>query len=145
MLFITAVLLTGVLLILPPYINENRTTAVVVYVRDSASNACAYLNTGVIMNGSEYQPLDNIIKANNYTYGGFQVTRIDSTETADRIVVNVTITYLLSGLPKASLEGNITKFIEDDLVSKTNVRKGENGKLYLSGKEVEINVTAVRR
>jgi len=143
-LFITAVVLVGVLLVIPPYLNENRTTSVVVYVRNSASNACAYLNTGVAVNGSEYAPLNTIIEMNNYTYGGFQVTSISSTETTDRIIVNVTIMYTSVKLPKESLQSNITTFIENDLVSKTNVKKN-NGKLYLNGKELEINVNVVRK
>jgi hypothetical protein len=143
-LFITAVLLTGILLVVPPYLNENRTTSVVVYVRNSASNACAYLNTGVVVNGSEYTPLNTIIEADNYTYGGFQVAGISSTESAGGITVNVRIAYTSSGLPKESLQGNITAFIKNDLVSKTNI-KVNNGKLYLNGKELEINVSVVRR
>ncbi len=143
-LFITAILLTGILIVIPPYLNENRMTSAVVYVRNSASNACAYLNTGVVVNGSEYTPLNRIIEADNYTYGGFQVSGISSIESADRITVNVRIVYTGSELPWRSIQGNITAFIKNDLVSSTNVNV-DNGKLYLNGKELEINVSVVRR
>ncbi|NJE85581.1 hypothetical protein E3E23_07055 [Thermococcus sp. CX2] len=143
-LFIIAIILTGILIIVPPYLNENRDISLVVYVRNSASNACAYLNTGVVTNETEYTPLNAIITANNYTYYSFQLASLTMKELADRIQVNVTILYAGGTFPETSIETNIEQYIVNDLASKTNVQM-RDGKLYFGGKEVEINVDVMRK
>jgi len=143
-LFIIAIILAGVLIIVPPYLNENRDISLVVYARNSASNACAYLNTGVVINEAGYAPLNVIIKADNYTYHTFQLTSISMNELDSKIQVNIIITYSGSAVPEATLEANIKQYIVNDLASNTNVRLS-GGKLYFGGKEVEINVDVVRK
>ncbi|ASJ15421.1 hypothetical protein [Thermococcus radiotolerans] len=143
-LFILAIILAGVLVVTPSYLNENTAMSAVSYVRTSASDACAYLNTGVVSNESIYSPLNAIITASNYTYRAFQLAGVRSADVNGKMQINITITYAGAGLPEATIEANIKQYIEDDLVSKTNVVR-ENGKLYLRGREIEINVDVVRR
>ncbi|NJD98960.1 hypothetical protein E3E26_04045 [Thermococcus sp. LS1] len=143
-LFIVAIILTGILIIVPPYLNENRDTSLVVYVRNSASSACAYINTGVMINEAGYAPLNEIIKADNYTYHTFQLTSISMNELDSKIQVNIIITYSGSAVPEATLEANIKQYIVNDLASNTNVQLS-GGKLYFGGEEVEINVDVVRK
>ncbi|ASJ11639.1 hypothetical protein [Thermococcus thioreducens] len=142
-LFITAIILAGILLVVPTYLDENTASSIISYIRGSASDACAYLNTGVIINESIYTPLNAIINASNYTYRAFQLAGVRTAEINGTIQVNVTITYTGAGLPESTVEANIKQYIEDDLISKTNVVK-QNGKLYLGGREIEINVDVVR-
>ncbi|ASJ10377.1 hypothetical protein A3L12_03210 [Thermococcus sp. P6] len=142
-LFITALILTGVLIIVPPYLHENVVTSAVTYVRNSASDACAYLNTGVVVNESLYEPLNEIIEAVNYTYRAFQISGIETEETEGRIRVKVGISYTGSGMDEGAIESGIREYIEGDLTSRTNVVE-KKGKLYLNGYEIEIEVDVVR-
>lgn len=143
-LFIVAIILAGILIIVPPYLNENRNTSLVAYVRNSASSACAYLNTGVVINEADYAPLNTIIKASNYTYYSFQLASVNMDELDNKIQVNIVITYSGSAIPETTLEDNIKQYIAKDLASKTNVQMMD-GKLYFGGKEIEINVDVVRK
>lgn len=145
-LFITAVILTGVLVVIPPYLHENTAVSIVSYVKSSASDACAYLNAGVVTHDDIHDPLNDIITATNYSYRAFRLLGVRTEEVNGTIKVDVKIAYTGAGLPESTVERGITQYIKTDVSVRTDVEwSGElNDPLYLNGKKIEINVDVVR-
>ncbi|WP_232462036.1 hypothetical protein [Thermococcus siculi] len=142
-LFITAVILTGVLLVVTPYLNENTNTSLIAYVKSSASHACSYLNSGVTVNSQPYSLLNAIIVKSNYTSKNFMVSSITSSESDDTITINVQVRY--SG--RIDLDNDVMAlafkaFLIRDLLDHTDARL-EGTSLYYGDKKVVINVQVV--
>jgi len=143
-LFILAIILVGSLIVMPSYLDQNRAASLVTYVRVATSEACSYLNTGVVSNETIYSPLNAIINTTNYTYRGFQLVGIVMGEKNGTLQVNVTVTYSGASLDSGEVSNALKSYIENYLVERTNAVR-RDGKLYLEGREVEINVGVVRR
>lgn len=142
-LFITAIILTGIVILVPSYLDENRSATLLAYVKSSTSSACSYLNSGVTVNNQPYSLLNAVIEKSNYTSRNFMVSSISSSESGDTITINIQIRY--SG--KIDLDNdNIAKAIHDflvrDLLDHTDA-KMEGKTLYYDGKKVSINVNVV--
>ncbi|NJE11198.1 hypothetical protein [Thermococcus sp. MAR1] len=143
-LFITAIILTGILILVPPYLEENRNTTILAYVRSSASSACLYLNSGVTVGSQPYNILNPVIEKSNYTSRNFIVSSISSSKSGDTIIISIQVKY--SG--KIDLNNdNIAKAIQDflvkDLLNHTDA-KMDGEILYYDGKKISINVSVVR-
>ncbi len=151
-LFITAVILTGgVLVVIPPYLHENTAVSIVSYVKSSASDACAYLNAGGVVTHDDihdpperYNNRHELLLPGVPPPGGVRTEEVNGT-----IKVDVKITYTGgAGLPESTVErGGITQYIKTDVSVRTDVEwsGGElNDPLYLNGKKIEINVDVVR-
>ncbi|CAD5243408.1 conserved protein of unknown function [Thermococcus camini] len=143
-LFIIGIILTGIVIITPSYLDENRSASLVTYVRNSATSACAYLNSGAITNDNQYRVLNRIITASNYTSKSFRVVSVKSSESGDTITINVRIEY--SGkidLKNGGIAWRIKTFITRDLVAHSDA-KLSGGTLYYGDKKVVIKVKVVR-
>jgi hypothetical protein len=142
-LFITAVILTGVLILVPSYLSENTGTSLMAYIKSSASNACSYLNSGVVVNSQPYSLLNPIIVKSNYTSKNFIVSSVTSSESDDTITINVQVKY--SG--RIDLDNDLMAlafkaFLIRDLLDHTDARV-EGGSLHYGSKRVVINVQVV--
>ncbi|WP_232461756.1 hypothetical protein [Thermococcus pacificus] len=139
----TAIILTGIVILVPSYLDENRSSTLITYVKSSASSACSYLNSGVTADSQPYSILNPVIEKSNYTSRNFMVSSISSSESGDTITINIQVRY--SG--KVDLDNdNIAKAIQDflvrDLLDHTNARM-EGKTIYYGGKKVLINVNVV--
>jgi len=143
-LFVLAIILVGGTIVISSYMGQNRAVSILTYVRTSASDACAYLNSGVITNESVYSPLNPIINLTNYSFKSFQLAGVGMNESSDIIQITVRISYFGSSLEEDTVADAIRRYIEGDLVLRTNV-VNESGKLYFGGREIKINVEVVRK
>ncbi|NJE30388.1 hypothetical protein E3E38_04890 [Thermococcus sp. 18S1] len=146
-LFITAIILTGILIIVPAYLDENREISTVTYVKTSASHACTYLNAGVIVNTKDgiYDPLNSIITASDYTYTAFRVTSITTSKAGNTMTVKVTISYSgMVAMEPEQIETNILRFIVNDISRNTDAQKVTDQTLNINGETVIIEVNVVR-
>ncbi len=143
-LFITAIILTGIAIIVPPYLNENSATSVLVYVKSSASDACSYINSGVTVEREPYTLLNLVVKKSNYTSPDFNVLSVTENENGNKITVNVEIGY--SGkvdLNNDSIARALKEFIVNDLVTHTDVNLKGNT-MYYNDKLLSINIHVVK-
>lgn len=147
-LFILAVILTGVVVIVKPYMDSGGDIITDIHVKDAAEDACAYLNNGVLVNDSLHEPLNPIVVLSNYSSRGFRLRGLTTTRNGNVINVSVYITYRGSekfwedaGLsnPHAYLEDQIREFMLRYISARPNVSR--NGDLLLfGGKRISIKV-----
>ncbi|WP_456444172.1 hypothetical protein [Thermococcus sp.] len=143
-LFIMAIILTGIAIIVPPYLNENSATSVLVYVKSSASNACSYINSGVVVERRPYTILNPVIEKSNYTSPGFKVLSVTEQEDGNEITISVEIGYSGEvGLTNDSIAMVLKEFVVNDLVTHTDVNLNGNA-LYYNDKRLSINIRVVR-
>ncbi|AEH24748.1 hypothetical protein PYCH_10670 [Pyrococcus yayanosii CH1] len=135
-----AVIFLGAAVIVPTYLSINNSAMLVTYVRNSASEACDYLNIGVIVNESKYEPLNAIIQNyTGYNYLGFRLLGIGIVaETERNVTVQIRIGTRITESEK--VKEAIGKFLMRDLTG----MKGfvvRNGRLYFDGREVILEIT----
>lgn len=146
-LFILGIILTGIFLIVPPYLDSSEETSIVVQVRNAASDACAYLNTGVKVEDWLHEPLNEILEASIYSSSNFVLEGISTTQSGNIITVNVIIKsqkslkFWESGDQQwDSIEGGFREYIIR-YVLKAKPAASRSGDVILFGrKRVVVNV-----
>lgn len=146
-LFILGIILTGVVLIVPPYLDSSEETSIVVQVRNAASDACAYLNTGVKMDDWLHEPLNEILEASNYSSSNFVLEGISTSQSGNVVTVRVRIKsqksskfWENSGQQLDSIENGVKEYIIR-YVLKANPSASRSGNAILFGrKRAVINV-----
>ena len=144
MLFILGVVLAGVVVIVPVYLQQNSDSTMVAAIRDAASQAAAYINTGVITNDSKYAPLNVVISSyTGYSNPGLRFVgiRIQS-ENSTTVVVDLKFDHTLS--PNSTRDGKIALAIGDFIkgyLKGISGFKPRGGHLYVRNRLLEFNVT----
>ena len=135
----------GAAVLVTPYLNQNTDTMVVAQVRSAADDACAYLNTGVMVLDDKHAPLNPLISDVNYSsigciMGGVGV--ISSNETD--ITIKVELGYTRSAVTNSTVADATKSFIINELKSRSGFHS-VGGSLVYGKKNVRITVQAVRR
>jgi competence protein ComGC len=140
LLFITAIILVGVVYILPSVAYSNEAVSLSDAFRTAGSDVCSYLNTAVIVNDSLHSPLNDLVDLWNYTPVGCRLVSL-SVETGSSISATLVFEYP-SGKFSDAFAGNVTLYLKLRLSNVSGFRLvGEN--LYYG--EKPVNVTVVVR
>ncbi|WP_237698519.1 hypothetical protein [Pyrococcus sp. NA2] len=128
-LFILVIIVAGILLLIPNYINDNSKTIAIIHVRDVAQEACDYLNLGVRLSEPKYEPLNNLLNGSTKCF----LNGISLEETKNEINITVYITG----------RGNMTRGIRDFIINSLKERgfSIKNGTLVYN--KITINVEVV--
>lgn len=135
-LFIIAIVMAGIAVVVPAYLNENRTSSVAAYVRASASHAADYINMGVTSNQSPYTLLNPLV-ANISGNPHLRFANMTVDDNGTTITVNLTFVSTMN-LP-SSAPTLIRSFIVEDVALRTNAEKS-GSKLLYSNREIVLNV-----
>ncbi len=137
LLFITAIILTGIVYILPSVVYSNQAVSLSDAFRTAGSDVCSYLNTGVVINDSLHAPLNNLVELWNYTHLGCRFVGL-SVETNSSVNATLVFEYPGGAFPNA-FEGNVTLYLKLRLSRISGFKLvGEN--LYYGEKPVNITV-----
>lgn len=143
MLFLAGIILLGAALVVKPYLDSNRSSELVVHVKEAADSACAYLNTGVVIEDSKYSSLNTLITSANYSSIGCVVKGVGIVSEDDqKISLKVSIVYHRS-LDQVEVKSAVGAFIKNELKSRRGFSES-GGALVYGSKTVEITVEAVR-
>ncbi|WP_460129081.1 hypothetical protein [Thermococcus prieurii] len=141
LLFITAIILTGIVYIVPSVVHTNKTVSTTDAFRTVGSDVCTYLNTGVIVNDSTHAPLNNIVELWNYTPVGCRLVGLSVVPVNGTLNVSIVYSYP-DPVTKSAFVGNVTDFLKLRLSSIQGFRLvGDN--LYYGG--MKVNLTVVVR
>ncbi|NJF25539.1 hypothetical protein [Thermococcus sp. Bubb.Bath] len=144
-LFIAAVIVAGAALIVPPYLDQNTDAMVVAQVRSVADDACAYLNTGVVIQDSKHAALNPLITNANYSSIGCMVRGVGITSSNDTsVTVKVELEYIRSTVQNSTVANATKSFIINELKSRSEFHSVGSSLVY-GKKSVSIIVQAVRR
>jgi len=138
LLFILAIILTGVVYILPSAVHTNRSVAATDAFRTAGSDVCAYLNTGVVVNDSIHAPLNKLVVLWNYTPIGCRLVGLSVVPVNGTLNVSIVYSYPDPGT-KPAFVGNVTEFLKLRLSSIRGFRLA-GGKLYYGGTRVNLTV-----
>ncbi len=147
-LFILAIILTGVVVVVKPYLTSSGSMVTDVYVKNAAEDACGYLNNGVLVNDNLHEPLNGILSASNYSYRGFKFRGLTTTQNGSIVNVSVYITYQgserfwkNSGIPNPDtyLGNQIKEFMLRYISARPNVSR-DGDTLSFGGKKILIRV-----
>lgn len=153
-LFIFALILTGVVLVVPAYLHENSSSFLAAAVRDASAQAVGYLNLGVVNRGDErYSPLNEVI-TNCADYRSLNVEFIGLgivSETDTNVTVEVRFVRHpgeegVDGLLAEAIGRFLQRYLEGVSGFKL-VRENGTTHLYYRGRLVEfvVYVNGVRR
>jgi len=147
-MFLFALILIGITLITPAYLQENSKSFLVAAVKDASAQASSYVNLGVVnLDDDRYSPLNDIIV--NYTrYRTLDLKFIDGgilSENTTRITVAVKFVETPSNRSvDGPLAEAIGRFLQRYLGSVEGFKLVEDGEsgyhLYYHGKLVEFLV-----
>jgi len=144
MLFVLAVILTGIVLVVPVYLQGSGDSLMLVAVRDASAHAAAYIETGVVIDSPVYRGL-NIIIANYTAYRsvGFKfvgVTIQSEDDVGVRVLVKFSHDLGENSTRDEAIAENIGKFLKAYL-SDVNGFMLDGEHLYYRNKLVVFNVT----
>lgn len=139
-LFIVAIVMAGIALAVPTYLNENRTVSIAAYVRASASHAADYINMGVAYNESPYTILNPLL---SNISGNPHLGLVNMTVSDNGTVVNITLTFVSSATLPSNAPDLVESFIVEDVARNTNAGKRGSNLIY-SNREIVVNVRVVR-
>jgi len=144
-LFIAAVIVGGAAVLVVPYLNQNTDAMVVAQVRSVADDACAYLNTGVVILDGKHAPLNPLISSANYSSIGCMTRGVGVTSSNETdITIKVELEYTLSAIQNSTIADATKSFIVNELKSRSGFHS-VGGSLVYGKKNVRIVVQAVRR
>ena len=140
-LFIIAIILTAVAIVVPVYTKSSSLSTMDVYLRNSASSACDYLNEGVMVNDSLHEPLNKVLAYTNYSYAFFSFEGIRVVEHGSDVdvTVNVFSKLSLSDAQRTFIESQIKEYMLRYITARSNIRR-EGDYLYFGGKTFSITV-----
>ncbi|MBP1911752.1 hypothetical protein [Thermococcus stetteri] len=145
-LFVLAIVLTGVAVVVGPYLSSSEAVSADVYVKNAASDACAYLNMGVLLSDSLHQPLNEILQLSNYSPGTFMVEGISS-EGEKTLTVTVVMSHKGSlqfwygnGKSQEDLENAFKEYILRYITTSNPHIPREGDELVFGETRVKINV-----
>lgn len=153
-MFIFAMILTGIVLIVPTYLQENSGSLLLVAIKDASTQATSYLNLGVVNWGDKrYSPLNNVII--NCSYRSLDM-RFIGLEVLSETSTNVTVEVKFVRPPANRsvdevLAGVIGRFLQTYLGGVSGFTLIQENDtvyhLYYRGKLVEfvVYVNGVRR
>jgi hypothetical protein len=145
MLFILAIVLTGVVVIMPTYTQQSSDATLVYAVKSAASEASNYISLGVTVSEWKYYPLNSII--NNYTRHetlNFKLIGVGiESETDDEIILVIKFEHdlPLSNQDNKRIINKIVRFMKRSLAEERGFYLDESNKLHYAGKLVTFNVT----
>lgn len=144
MMLIFAIIFTGIVLVLPPYVQESSDTLLITAVRDGASHAATYLNIGVLSEEPVYLPLNRVIEDyTNYQDVDFRFAGI-GVESSNSTEVTISLVFVHGLPPNATRDSNIARAIGDFLKGYLTGVKGfslNGGHLYYGGHLVKFKIT----
>jgi len=143
MMFIAGIIIVGIMLVVPTYLEESRDISIVAYVRASASRACDYLNMGVLSNDSRYSVLNPVLERLNGLSPNLRVLKLETSQFNNTITITVVLTTPYSNIDNETLASAIENFILHDLNTTTNLVLS-NGTLVYGDTVVNIVVRVER-
>ncbi len=140
-LFIVIMILIAVTVISGNYLRTRSSVTIITVAKSSATFACTYINTGVVSNDTEYSSLNRVIDLLNYTTPHLTLNDFKYASNSTVFLLNLTV---VSGIPlapavRSSIEGSLSEFIKNELVSRSLVSL-KNGSVYYDGKKVTVEV-----
>lgn len=148
-LFVLAIVLTGVAVILEPYLTSSENVSADVYVKNAASDACAYLNMGVLVNDELHEPLNEILQSANYSPGTFMLSGISS---AGEKTMTITVVishrgslkfWYANGKSKEDIENAFKEYILRYITTSNSRVSREGDELVFGSTRVKVNVVVL--
>ena len=138
MMFILAIILAGIVLVSSVYYQSDTKTQLVYYIRTTATNACVYLSTGVVINDTVHSSLSEVIRAYNYSSLACDVSGINMVQASSTI--NVTV-YINCAQPVNS--SMLSDALREYIISRLSNIRGfsfSGGALYFRNYPLNIGV-----
>jgi len=132
-----AIILIGVVLIMPYYGSQNSAMSITSYVRSDVQFACSYLSAGVMKNETPYSYLNSILSA----YGPVDIV-FQNMSYSSGSNVSISVKLVSSNWVPPQLEREIRNFVVSDLLSRRILGGSLTSPTY-NGKPFVLNVSVV--
>ena len=146
MMLVTMIVLTGIIVAAPLYVDNSFDSTLLYAVRNAASQASAYVSTGVVVNDSKYSPLNELIR----DYTGYRsvilkfvgVKMLSKNDTDASVLVRFEYALPLDSTSESVFEAKLGEFMALYLNGTSEFRLSD-GNLYYKGKRVDLSVEVV--
>ena len=140
MLFILGIMLTGLVVVISSVPSTSQNTILVYAMRNAASDVCSYLSTGVLVNDTIHDPLNDLIVRANYSpiKCSFLGLKVEKSEIGYKVVLK----FSYSGPLGKTFTSDVERFVTLK-ASKYSGFSVSNGTLLFDGSPVQIEVVII--
>ncbi|MFA4668960.1 hypothetical protein QDY65_00180 [Pyrococcus kukulkanii] len=138
MLVLVGVIIAGIVIVVPAYLDNNSKVSLTSAVRDAADFAANYVSLGV--EGKDYPDLNDAIRALNYQPDGIRFIGLNVKEEGNVTIVTLKFECLVE-CDEARVGSDLGQSIKSYLAHNNGEFSIRNGTLIFNNQEIWFNVT----